>query len=229
MKQTENSTLLMIYTSATACNKLKNYRLTQQIMKQLHLKMKHRVEKKLPKHIAKNITDQINQLMSQTVYELETHRELNENVFNLLNLYNVKQKTNSTHTTDTEQTNKITMIEMLYLWYKTIQSHNFAPWNLKIDVKMHFPKFNDDAPKITKQNPSQYRPIALQNRMYKMLDGCIKIQLEQHDTAHQIIYKNQGGLKKKERIIEHLYVAQTAFSYNKELYCAFLDLQKVYD
>ena len=121
------------------------------------------------------------------------------------------------------------MIELLYTWYKTMQQFNYVPWNLKIDMKMPFPKFNNEAPRITKQDPAQYRPIALQNSMYKILDGCIKINLESHDQKHQMIYKNQGGFKKKEGTIEHLYVAQTAFNYNKKLYSAFLDLQKAYD
>ena len=121
------------------------------------------------------------------------------------------------------------MIELLYTWYKTMQQFNYVPWNLKIDIKIPFPKINNEAPRITKQDSSQYRPIALQNSMYKILDGCIKINLETHDQNHQIIHKNQGGFKKKEGTIEHLYVAQTAFSYNKTMYCAFLDLQKAYD
>ena len=62
-----------------------------------------------------------------------------------------------------------------------------------------------------------------------MLDGCLKIELEQHDQTHQIMHKNQGGFKKREGTIEHLYVAQTAFCYNKEVYNAFLDLQRAYD
>ena len=121
------------------------------------------------------------------------------------------------------------MIQMVYTWYNTMKTYNYVPWNLKIDIKIPFPKYSNDAKRVTKQDPAQYRPIALQNSMYKILDGCIKLSLEKHDTTYQIIHKNQGGFKKKEGTTEHLYIAQNMFSYNKHLYCAFLDLQKAYD
>ena len=121
------------------------------------------------------------------------------------------------------------IIQMLYSWFRIMQQYKYIPWNLKLDIKIPFPKFDNAAPRITKQDPSQYRPIALQNSMYKILDGCIKIKLEEHDETHNIIHKNQGGFKKKEGTREHLYVAQTAFHHNSTIYCAFLDLQKAYD
>ena len=119
--------------------------------------------------------------------------------------------------------------EMLYQWYKTMEKNNYVPWNLKIDIKTPFPKFEKGAPIIDQRNPTKYRPIALQNSMYKILDGCIKQDLEIHNELHDIIKPNQGGFKQKEGTIEHLFVLQNIFHYNQTVFCAFLDLQKAYD
>ncbi len=65
--------------------------------------------------------------------------------------------------------------------------------------------------------------------MYKILDGNLKIELEEHDLAHNIIEPNQGGFKKKEGSNEHTYVLQNIFCHNRKIYSAFLDLQRAYD
>jgi len=121
------------------------------------------------------------------------------------------------------------MTQMLNEWYKTMEKYNIVPWNLKLDIKTPFPKFEAGAENKIKLDPANYRPIALQNSMYKIMDGCIKLSLEAHNKVYNIILPNQGGFKQKEGTIEHLFVIQDLFQYNKTLYCAFLDLQKAYD
>ena len=100
---------------------------------------------------------------------------------------------------------------------------------MKVDIKVLMPKFKSGAHHTTKQHPSNYRLIALQNYIHKMPDGCVKIHLEQHNETPKIIFPNQGGFKKQEGTTEQLFVVQNLFQYNEKLYCAFLDLKKAYD
>ena len=95
IQKSEKPTPLMIFTRETAYNKLQNHKMT------LHLKLKHRVQELLPPEVANQINNQINQMMPQTVHELPTHRELNEDIFDFMNAYNMSHVTDSTHTTDT--------------------------------------------------------------------------------------------------------------------------------
>ena len=100
------------------------------------------------------------------------------------------------------------MHEILHRWYSQLRYYKYVPWNLKLDIKVPFPKYETDAHKTTKQDPAKYRPIALQNSMYKILDGCIKSSLERHDKQHQIIHDNQGGFKQREGTIENLHTPE---------------------
>ena len=121
------------------------------------------------------------------------------------------------------------MHHLLDRWYCQMEEYQCIPLNLKLDVKILFPKYETDAKSTTKQDPAKYRLITLQNSMYKMLDGCMKRALECHDSNHKMINDSQGGFKQKEGTIEHLYIIHNIFQYNKHVYCAFLDLQKAYD
>ena len=98
--KSEKPTPLMTFTRETAYIKAQNHKMTQQIMKQLHLKIRRRVQQSLPRDSANRINDLINQIIPQRVYELPTHRELNEDIFDFMNLYNLPNSTHSTHTTD---------------------------------------------------------------------------------------------------------------------------------
>ncbi len=121
------------------------------------------------------------------------------------------------------------MIDILHDYYKILETINIIPHNLKTDIKTPLPKYKKDAKDNIKQDPSQYRPVALQSLMYKILDGNLKIELEEHNLAHNIIEPNQGGFKQKEGTNEHTYVLQNIFCHNKKIYSAFLDLKKAYD
>ena len=114
-------------------------------------------------------------------------------------------------------------------WYEMLIHHKVMPWILKLDIKTPLPKFGEKASDIDQRNPAKYRPIALQNSMYKILDGHIKEALEQHNKIHNHIAINQGGFKQKEGTIEHLFVLQNIFRHNTEVFASFLDLRKAYD
>ena len=64
--------------------------------------------------------------------------------------------------------------------------------------------------------------------MYKAWDGVMKGALENEDEEHQLIEECQGGFKRKEGTLEQLYVLQNIFMYNRNVHCAFLDLEKAY-
>ncbi|MCP4141338.1 MAG: hypothetical protein GY755_13825 [Chloroflexi bacterium] len=121
------------------------------------------------------------------------------------------------------------MIEMLYNYYSILDKIKIIPQILKLDIKAPIPKYDKNANNKIKQDPANYRPIALQNIMYKILDGNIKIELDQIDKNNNIIQINQGGFKQKEGAIEHLFVLKNIWHYNNKICCAFLDLKKAYD
>ena len=49
---------------------------------------------------------------------------------------------------------------------------------------------------------------------YIQFRQLVKLNLEQHNDKYNIIKPNQGGFKKKEGTIEHLFVIQNLFQYN---------------
>ncbi len=106
------------------------------------------------------------------------------------------------------------MTEMLYDYYNILEKINIFPANMKTDIKTPLPKYKANANDEIKLDPSQYRPIACQNIIYKILDGNLKIELEEHDKKHNIIEINQGGFKKEQGTNEHTYVLQNIFCYN---------------
>ena len=121
------------------------------------------------------------------------------------------------------------MYQILHKWYKIIEKHQYTPKSLNASIIAPLQKSDTSASMIIKQDPKQYRPIALQNSMYKILDGCIKQEIEKHDELNQIIEINQRGFKQKEGTIEQLYALQNIVHYNSNHCCAFLDLSKAHD
>ena len=55
--------------------------------------------------------------------------------------------------------------------------------------------------------------------MYEIMDGCVRIKLEQHNDLN----------KTREGTTEQLFVIRNLFHHNEKLHCAFLDLKKAYD
>ncbi len=106
------------------------------------------------------------------------------------------------------------MTDTLNNYYKILETINIFPSNMKTDIKTPLPKYKADAADAIKQDPSQYRPIACQNIIYKILDGNLKMELEKHDKTHKIIERNQGGFKKEQETNEHTWVLQNIFCYN---------------
>ncbi len=121
------------------------------------------------------------------------------------------------------------MANILLNYCTILEKINIIPTILKIDIKNPIPKFSNKDTIEIKTNPANYRPLALQNIMYKILDGNLKLELDQHDEKYKIIKINQGGFKQREGANEHLYVLQNIFHYNPVIYCAFLDLKKAYE
>ncbi len=121
------------------------------------------------------------------------------------------------------------MIEMLHNYYRILEKIQIIPEALKIDIKSPIPKYDKNADNNERENPENYRPIALQNIMYKILDGNLKLELDRVNAENNIVMINQGGFKQKEGAIEHLFVLKNIWHYNKKICCAFLDLKKAYD
>ena len=107
-KKPENVTPMMIHTKETAYNKLENFKLVQQVTKQLHLKIQHRMQKVMLQRTAKNKFFHWSNEQNDATDSLrnETHRELNNYIFDFMHLNNVKQNTNTTATTNEKLQNQ---------------------------------------------------------------------------------------------------------------------------
>ena len=121
------------------------------------------------------------------------------------------------------------LISSLNDWFAILREHSTVPVPLNTDIKIPALKYEPGADLDTKEDPENYRPIALQNAMYKLFDSCVKHEIDEHCALNNIILPNQGGFKKKEGTMEHLFVLQSMFQLNTKLYLAFLDLRKAYD
>ena len=114
-------------------------------------------------------------------------------------------------------------------WFRLLQKTEIIPLTLKLDIKNPHPKYGPEADQKTKQDTVNHRPITLQNNLYKILDGNIKIAAEEHNKLYNIIQPEQGGFKREEGTIEHMFVLQNIYHKNNKIYAAFLDLRKAYD
>ncbi len=61
------------------------------------------------------------------------------------------------------------MIDTLYEYYSILETVNIFPTNMKTDLKTPLPKYKASAPDEIKLDPQNYRPIACQNVIYKIL------------------------------------------------------------
>ena len=107
-----------------------------------------------------------------------------------------------------------------------MKNTNYIPRHLKYDIKQPLFKKKSNASRKIKRTPNNWRPIALQPAIVKILDFCIKERL---DGYADIIHRNQGGFKSSEGTAEHLYVLGEIFQYNKPMYLHFMDMSKAYD
>ena len=114
----------------------------------------------------------------------------------------------------------------LSLFYTCLARNAYIPSNMRLDIKVAIPKFKSTAKLSIKQNPDKYRNLGLQNSIYKILDGHLKILLDQWCEKHEIIHQNQGGFQKNSGTLEQIFILQQAFIKSESLYTSFIDLQK---
>lgn len=124
---------------------------------------------------------------------------------------------------------KAPMIKMLLSWYNAWQEYDTIPKYFKIDIKTVLQKYGLEATDRKKSNPANYRPIALQNIIYKIMDGCVLRKLNRHNDKNGTIVPNQAGFKANEGTIEHMFNISTIFEHNPNVKVAFLDLKKAFD
>ena len=118
------------------------------------------------------------------------------------------------------------MLDCVRLRLETFEKYNYIPKHLKYDIKQPLFKKKSNASLSVKRTPNNWRPIALQPAIIKILDYCIKEKLDEHAN---VIHSNQGGFKSSEGTAEHLYALAEMFHYNKPMYMHFMDMSKAYD
>lgn len=88
-------------------------------------------------------------------------------------------------------------------------------------------------PKKPSDNPNSYRPIALSSVLLKIAEHLIKNRLEWFIESNGFLANSQYGFRKGRSTMDSLSIFSTdiriAFSYNKSLLAAFLDISAAYD
>ena len=90
-------------------------------------------------------------------------------------------------------------------------------------------------PKSEKQtiDPLQYRGLALQSCIYKVLSNIINARIVNHFETHGHIADEQNGFHKKRSCIHHIhtltYLARNLIAENRELFVCFIDFRKAFD
>ena len=87
--------------------------------------------------------------------------------------------------------------------------------------------------KKSKKEIQNYRPVAVVNTIANTFGGIIKKKLERIVENEKIISDEQNGFRRDRRGTDNLYlmreIIDKAKRDGKEVYCAFLDLEKAYD
>ncbi|CAF4846747.1 unnamed protein product [Pieris macdunnoughi] len=82
-------------------------------------------------------------------------------------------------------------------------------------------------------DPSSYRPIALASVISKISEHLVKNRLEWFVESKGLLSPNQFGFRKGRCTMDSLSIFMTdlrlAFSYNKPVLAAFLDVSAAYD
>ena len=125
--------------------------------------------------------------------------------------------------------NQKNMVYILNNWFNMLIDYGYVPKIIKTDTKKVIPKYNYNAEQKIREDPGNYRPVAVQNNLMKIYDGCIKISVENLDEVNEIIKKNQAGFRRGMGTNEQIYILQNAFYTNKKIHLAFLDIKKAYD
>ena len=121
------------------------------------------------------------------------------------------------------------MINFLTLWYNKLLQLSKLPQNMTRDTKITIPKYSNNASLSTKQNPTNYRNIGLQNAQFKIFDAILKNKLTKWFKDTNQIHLLQGGFQENKGTLEQIYVLNEVFHHTKKLHTIFIDLQKAYD
>ena len=121
------------------------------------------------------------------------------------------------------------ILKGLDLIFKQIESEEEIPitWNV-VNTKVTYKGGKKDKKEI-----KNYRPIAVANTVANIYCGLIKEKIRDILETEEIISEEQNGFRKDRRGTENLYIIKEIIDEvkkdNKEIYCAFLDIEKAYD
>ena len=127
-------------------------------------------------------------------------------------------------------------------WYKNLEFHVpylAALYNSCFEAKSAIPSWLSIAktrlsPKCSETHlANNYRPIALQNVMYKLYTGCINAFLGDHCSRNNIITTEQAGGKKDvwgctELLLINKMIQEEVAAGQRDLVCVWLDYQKAF-
>ena len=87
--------------------------------------------------------------------------------------------------------------------------------------------------KKDKKEIKNYRPIAVANTVSNIYCGIIKEKIREILEEEEIVSEEQNGFRINRRGTENIYIINEIIEHakkdNKEIYCAFLDIEKAYD
>jgi hypothetical protein len=113
--------------------------------------------------------------------------------------------------------------------FNAILSNGFFPsiWRINMITPLH--------KKGAKDNPANYRGIAISSHLSKLFCGVLHNRLNKYAQDHDIIPKEQIGYKAKTRTSDHIYTLKTIIDKyinklpRKYLFCCFVDFKSAFD
>ena len=123
----------------------------------------------------------------------------------------------------------IPMQKLLHQFFDLLWKYRYIDPILRLDTKTCIPKFKPADMLRYQNDPTQYRPIAVQNTIFKIFDNIIRKRLEDWVEHYHMLEPNQGGFCKKIGCPEQIFILQQACERFDHLQLSFLDIKKAYD
>ena len=84
-----------------------------------------------------------------------------------------------------------------------------------------------------KDNPGNYRGITLISTLATLFSLCLRNRLNKYSESEDVFNDFQFGFREKKSTVDCIFILhcilQKILSYNKQLFCAFIDYEKCFD
>ena len=120
------------------------------------------------------------------------------------------------------------VVELLFNLFTNILATGVIPDKWRQAIIHPIPKSNPNS-----NDPLQYRGLALQCCIMKLLGNILNNRITQHLTEHNLLCDEQNGFRKHRSCQHHIFaltsVIRNRISEGKSTYCAFIDFRKAFN